>query len=69
MKIKLKAFYKKQRGVKTPFKTNIMKETLLILQEYAKASDNLWLHHKMQRLETEIKIEILNAEIEIIKQF
>jgi|TARA_B100000809_G_scaffold11021_1_gene10340 hypothetical protein len=46
-----------------------MKETLLILQEYAKASDNLWLHHKMQRLETEIKIEILNAEIEIIKQF
>jgi len=46
-----------------------MKETLLILQEYAKASDNLWLHHKMQMLESEIKIEILNAQIKIIEQF
>ena len=46
-----------------------MKETLLILQEYAKASDNLWMYHKLQLLETEIKIEILNAEIKIIKEF
>jgi len=46
-----------------------MEVTLTILQEYAKASDNLWMYHKLQLLETEIKIEILNAEIKIIKQY
>jgi len=41
-----------------------MKETLTMLQEYAKASDNLWMYHKMQKLETEIETAILNAELE-----
>jgi len=46
-----------------------MEVTLTMLQEYAKASDNLWMYHKLQLLENEIKIEILNAEIKIIKEY
>jgi len=46
-----------------------MEVTLTILQEYAKASDNLWMYHKLQLLENEIKIEILNAEIKTIKEY
>ena len=44
-----------------------MKETLTILQEYAIASDNLWLLSKLFVLTDEIKTEILKAELEILK--
>ena len=43
-----------------------MEESLTILQEYAIASDNLWLSNKLQLLEKEIEIEILNAEIKML---
>tara|TARA_R110002074_G_scaffold161489_1_gene319648 strand:- start:169 stop:309 length:141 start_codon:yes stop_codon:yes gene_type:complete len=46
-----------------------MKESLTILQEYAIASDNLWLAGKLQLLEKEIEIEILNAEIKMLDKF
>ena len=46
-----------------------MKESLTILQEYAIASDNLWLAGKLQLLEKEIVIEILNAEIKMLDKF
>ena len=44
-----------------------MEESLTILQEYAIASDNLWLLSKLDVLKDEIKIEILKAELEILK--
>lgn len=37
-----------------------MEESLTILQEYAIASDNLWLAGKLQLLEKEIQIEMLD---------
>jgi hypothetical protein len=46
-----------------------MEESLTILQEYAIASDNLWLAGKLQLLEKEIEIEILNAEIKMLDKF
>ena len=46
-----------------------MEESLTILQEYAIASDNLWLAGKLQLLEKEIEIEILNAEIKMLNKF
>ena len=46
-----------------------MEESLTILQEYAIASDNLWLAAKLQLLEKEIEIEILNAEIKMLDKF
>ena len=46
-----------------------MEESLTILQEYAVASDNLWLAGKLQLLEKDIEIEILNAEIKILQKF
>ena len=46
-----------------------MEESLTILQEYAYASDNLWLAGKLQLLEKDIKIEILNAEIKMLNKF
>ena len=46
-----------------------MEESLTILQEYANASDNLWLASKLQLLEKEIEIEILNAEIKMLEKF
>ena len=46
-----------------------MEESLTILQEYAIASDNLWLSGKLQLLEKEIKIEILDAEIKMLQKF
>ena len=46
-----------------------MEELLTILQEYAIASDNLWLSGKLQLLEKEIEIEILNAEIKMLDKF
>lgn len=46
-----------------------MEESLTILQEYAYASDNLWLSGKLQLLEKEIEIEILNAEIKMLDKF
>jgi hypothetical protein len=46
-----------------------MEESLTILQEYAIASDNLWLSGKLQLLEKEIEIEILNAEIKMLNKF
>ena len=46
-----------------------MEESLTILQEYAIASDNLWLSGKLQLLEKEIEIEILNAKIKMLDKF
>jgi len=46
-----------------------MEESLTILQEYAIASDNLWLAGKLQLLEKEIEIDILNAEIKMLDKF
>tara|TARA_R110000744_G_scaffold309126_1_gene417064 strand:- start:117 stop:257 length:141 start_codon:yes stop_codon:yes gene_type:complete len=46
-----------------------MEESLTILQEYAIASDNLWLAGKLQLLEKEIEIEVINAEIKILQKF
>ena len=46
-----------------------MEESLTILQEYAIASDNLWLAGKLQLLEKEIEIEILNAKIKMLDKF
>jgi len=46
-----------------------MEESLTILQEYAIASDNLWLAGKLQLLEKEIEIEILDAEIKMLQKF
>ena len=46
-----------------------MEESLTILQEYAVASDNLWLAGKLQLLEKEIEIEILDAEIKMLQKF
>jgi hypothetical protein len=46
-----------------------MEESLTILQEYAIASDNLWLAAKLQLLKKEIEIEILDAEIKMLQKF
>ena len=46
-----------------------MQESLTILQEYAIASDNLWLAAKLQLLQKEIEIEILDAEIKMLQKF
>jgi hypothetical protein len=46
-----------------------MEESLTILQEYAIASDNLWLAAKLQLLQKEIEIEILDAEIKMLQKF
>ena len=46
-----------------------MEESLTILQEYAIASDNLWLAGKLHSLKTEIYLEILNAEIKMLDKF
>ena len=46
-----------------------MEESLTILQEYAIASDNLWLASKLQLLQKEIEIEILDAEIKMLEKF
>jgi len=46
-----------------------MEESLTILKEYAVASDNLWLAGKLQLLEKEIEIEILDAEIKMLQKF
>tara|TARA_R110001592_G_scaffold11247_1_gene56043 strand:- start:22 stop:162 length:141 start_codon:yes stop_codon:yes gene_type:complete len=45
-----------------------MEESLTILQEYAYASDNLWLAGKLQLLEKEIKIEIINTQIKMLEK-
>ena len=45
-----------------------MNETLEFLEDYAKTSDNLWLLSKLDVLKDEIKIEILKAELEILKR-
>ena len=44
-----------------------MKETLEFLQDYAITSDNLWLANKLDILKDEIRIEILKAELQILK--
>ena len=46
-----------------------MEESLTILQEYAIASDNLWLAGKLQLLEKEIEIEIINTQIKMLEKF
>ena len=44
-----------------------MNETIEFLEDYAKASDNLWLLGKLDLLKGKIKIEILKAELKILK--
>ena len=44
-----------------------MNETLEFLEDYAKTSDNLWLLSKLDLLRAEIKIEIIKAELQILK--
>jgi|TARA_B110000503_G_scaffold89103_1_gene134997 hypothetical protein len=46
-----------------------MEESLTILKEYALSSDNLWLAGKLDSLKTEIQIEILKAELDILNKF
>ena len=46
-----------------------MEESLTILQEYAIASDNLWLSSKLQLLEKEIEIEILKEKLLLLDKF
>jgi len=43
-----------------------MKEALKFLQDYAKASDNLWLYNSLELLEKEIEIEILKQKISFL---
>ena len=50
-------------------KQNKMEESLTILKEYALSSDNLWLSGKLDSLKTEIQIEILKAELDILNKF
>tara|TARA_R110000796_G_scaffold53770_1_gene126092 strand:+ start:396 stop:542 length:147 start_codon:yes stop_codon:yes gene_type:complete len=44
-----------------------MYKTLNFLKDYANASDNLWLAERLELLEEEIKLEIVEAEIRILK--
>ena len=44
-----------------------MNETIEFLEEYAKACDNLWLLSRLDILKDEIRIEILKAELQILK--
>ena len=46
-----------------------MKEALKFLQDYAKASDNLWLHNSLELLEKEIEIEILKEKLLLLNKF
>ena len=46
-----------------------MKEALKFLQDYAKASDNLWLSVKLKLLEKEIEIEILKEKLLLLDKF
>ena len=50
-------------------KQNKMEESLTILKEYALSSDNLWLAGKLDSLKTQIQIEILKAELDILNKF
>ena len=45
-----------------------MEESLTILKEYALSSDNLWLSAKLQLLEKEIEIEIINTQIKMLEK-
>jgi|TARA_R110000764_G_C10995664_1_gene381692 hypothetical protein len=44
-----------------------MHKTLKFLQDYANATDNFWLAERLKLLEEEIKLEIVEAEIRILK--
>ena len=46
-----------------------MKEALKFLQDYAKASDNLWLYNSLILLEKEIEIEILKEKLLLLDKF
>jgi len=43
-------------------------ETLQLLKDYASTNGNSWLNSKLEILETEIKIAILEAEVKEIKR-
>jgi ethanolamine ammonia-lyase small subunit len=45
-----------------------MEETLQLLKDHAEASDNLWLSIKLDLLSEEIKLEIVNAELQVLKK-
>jgi len=44
-----------------------MRVTLKFLQDYANASDNLWLVKKLQMLEYEIEIELIEQSLRDVK--
>tara|TARA_R110002153_G_scaffold59259_2_gene161944 strand:- start:234 stop:383 length:150 start_codon:yes stop_codon:yes gene_type:complete len=44
-----------------------MRTTLKFLQDYANASDNLWLVRKLQMLEYEIEIELIEQSLRDVK--
>ena len=44
-----------------------MRTTLKFLQDYANASDNLWLVKKLQMLEYEIEIELIEQSLRDVK--
>ena len=46
-----------------------MNEALEFLQDYAKASDNLWLYNSLILLEKEIEIEILKEKLLLLDKF
>ena len=43
-------------------------ETLQLLKDYASTNDNVWLTNKLEILEQQIKLAILEAEIKEIKK-
>jgi hypothetical protein len=45
-----------------------MKETIQLLKDHALASDNIWLYLKLDLLSEEIKLEIVNAELQVLKK-
>ena len=44
-------------------------KTLELLQDYANSSNNLWLAKQLQALDDEIKLEILEGECNLIRDF
>ena len=46
-----------------------MKETIEQIKQYLELTDNLYLINLVNQLETEIKIEILQAEVNQINKF
>lgn len=43
-------------------------KTLTLLQDYANSSDNLWLAKQLEILKEEIKVQVLEAECNLLRQ-